>query len=184
MSFHLPQYWLHWRVKQCIYSRVVNTVLGMIFICHADTLPLLCQDKQCDAHKFLSTVFEFTDKTSVIRVCNDLIYTLWFMSCECKCHNDFLLKSKTGSGTQCFCSCDASNITLVFSEVRCKEWREITKNTTFTSSVVCGVSKHSLCCYLHTICHPFLLAGGMFSTCARSLAAVSRDLHMYWTSLL
>ena len=36
-----------------------------------------------------------------------------------------------------------------------------------------------LCRYLHTICHPFLsnlFAGEMFSTCARSLAAMSRDL--------
>ena len=54
------------------------------------------------------------------------------------------------------------------------------KNTTFTSSVVCrGVSKHSLCHYLHTICHPFLsnlFAEETFSTCARTLAAMSRDL--------
>ena len=55
------------------------------------------------------------------------------------------------------------------------------KNTTFTSSVVCWSKQLSLCHYLHTICHPFLsnlhvFAGEMFSTWARSLAAMSRDL--------
>ena len=37
----------------------------------------------------------------------------------------------------------------------------------------------SLCHYLVTICHPFvsnLFSGEMFSTCARSLAAMSGDL--------
>ena len=32
------------------------------FICHADTLLLLCQDEQCDTHEFLSTVFEFAEQ--------------------------------------------------------------------------------------------------------------------------
>ena len=51
------------------------------------------------------------------------------------------------------------------------------KTTIFISSVVYMLEY--LCRYLRTICHPFLcnlFAGEMFSTCARSLVAMSRDL--------
>ena len=32
------------------------------FLYHADTLLLLRQDEQCDAHEFLSSVFEFAEQ--------------------------------------------------------------------------------------------------------------------------
>ena len=85
-----------------------------------------------------------------------------------------------GSGTQrgiCFCSCHASNVTLIFSEdLRISDQR----TQHLHLQLYARVSKQlSLCHCLVNICHPFvsnLFAGEMFSTCARSLAAMSRDL--------
>ena len=58
VSFLKLQCRLHGRVKQCImYSRVV-----LYFTMHADILQLLCRDRQCDDHKFLSTVFKFAEQ--------------------------------------------------------------------------------------------------------------------------
>ena len=59
---------------------------------------------------------------------------------------------------------------------RCKECREISDQRTHLHlQLYVGVSKQLFC--VITICHPFFsLTGEMFSTCARSLAAMSRDL--------
>lgn len=125
----------------------------------ADTLPLLCQDERCDAHESLS-----------IWVCWTR-YILWFMSYM---HD----KSNTGSETQRGICFYASNITHIFSEdVRNVEKHLTKEHNIYIFSCMLEWVNNFLC--VITICHPFvsnLYTGEIFSTCARSLAAMSRDL--------
>jgi len=76
----------------------------------------------------------------------------------------------------CFCSSIMQTITLIFSEARFKKYKYDQRTQDL---LYARVNKQvSLCHYMHTICHPLLsdlCARETLSTCATSLAGISRD---------